>query len=582
MLPEISIPPEISPDAVQTVLVDSSCRPEDRERTEEEIRQADVVCVIYAVDDIRSFHRLGTYWLPFVRTFGPALPIILVGNKIDVRGPDVVNDDLEDEILPLMSDFKEIETCVECSARTLINVAEAFYFAQKAVIHPTAPLYDSREHVLREECVRALHRLFRLSDRDRDGRLSDDELNSFQVRVYGTPLQREELETIKDILRESDDVTVDAQGITMAGFVYLHQLFIQRGRLETTWNALRAFGYNDELQLPAAVLGPALRVPKHHVVQLGPKGYQFFTELFTSFDRDRNGTLSWAQLDELFATTPENPWLPLGFPETTLTDAQGSVTLEGFLAQWAMTTALDHRVTLEYLAYLGYDAGPTPEALRVLHRTKARRDRDTFLCWVLGAPGSGKTGLCRAHVRRPVKGPYAPTLVPGQTVNSVPFEGRERYLVLREVVAHGGLERELLADAALLAQCDVVCYVYDGSDPNSFQHVVALREAHPALASLPGILVMTKAGLPAVEQHCVVAPAAYAAAEALVGPIPVSAKDGVGIDQAVGRAVQAAVRPAVKAGPGFSMWSLGLLATTAAVCVATAIVLHRHAQQPRK
>lgn len=42
---------------------------------------------------------------------------------------------------------QEVETCVECSAKIPLNVSEVFYFAQKAVLHPTAPLYDSREHV---------------------------------------------------------------------------------------------------------------------------------------------------------------------------------------------------------------------------------------------------------------------------------------------------------------------------------------------------------------------------------------------------------------------------------------------------
>lgn len=42
---------------------------------------------------------------------------------------------------------QEVETCVECSARIPLNVSEVFYFAQKAVLHPTAPLYDSRDHV---------------------------------------------------------------------------------------------------------------------------------------------------------------------------------------------------------------------------------------------------------------------------------------------------------------------------------------------------------------------------------------------------------------------------------------------------
>lgn len=46
-----------------------------------------------------------------------------------------------------MSEYKEVETCVECSAKACLNVAEVFYFAQRAVLYPTAPLYDSREHV---------------------------------------------------------------------------------------------------------------------------------------------------------------------------------------------------------------------------------------------------------------------------------------------------------------------------------------------------------------------------------------------------------------------------------------------------
>lgn len=40
-----------------------------------------------------------------------------------------------------------METCVECSARALLNVTEVIFFALKAVCYPLAPLYDSREHV---------------------------------------------------------------------------------------------------------------------------------------------------------------------------------------------------------------------------------------------------------------------------------------------------------------------------------------------------------------------------------------------------------------------------------------------------
>lgn len=44
-----------------------------------------------------------------------------------------------------MEKYPEIESCVECSAKTLHNITEMFYYAQKAVLHPTAPLYNIEE-----------------------------------------------------------------------------------------------------------------------------------------------------------------------------------------------------------------------------------------------------------------------------------------------------------------------------------------------------------------------------------------------------------------------------------------------------
>lgn len=64
-----------------------------------------------------------------------------------------------------------------------LNVSEVFYFAQKAVLHPTAPLYDSREHTLKPKCLEALKRIFKISDVDKDGLLNGTELNLFQVRI---------------------------------------------------------------------------------------------------------------------------------------------------------------------------------------------------------------------------------------------------------------------------------------------------------------------------------------------------------------------------------------------------------------
>lgn len=106
-----------------------------------------------------------------------------MGNKIDLRGENISNAQLEEDVLPLMNEFKEVETCVECSAATLVNVAEVFYFSQKAVLYPTSPLYDSRERSLKGACEAAIRRIFRLCDADCDGVLDDEELHNFQVSI---------------------------------------------------------------------------------------------------------------------------------------------------------------------------------------------------------------------------------------------------------------------------------------------------------------------------------------------------------------------------------------------------------------
>lgn len=56
-----------------------------------------------------------------------------------------------------MSEFSEIETCIECSAKTLRNISELFFYAQKAVLHPTAPLYDSDKKEVRYQSLNENH-----------------------------------------------------------------------------------------------------------------------------------------------------------------------------------------------------------------------------------------------------------------------------------------------------------------------------------------------------------------------------------------------------------------------------------------
>lgn len=100
-----------------------------------------------------------------------------------------------------------------------------------------------------------------------------------------------------------------------------------------------------------------------------------------------------------------------------------------------MTTLLDYRTTLAYLAYLGYPDEPRTAALHVTRPRKVDRrtgksTRNVFLCYVCGAAGSGKTSLLRAFAGKPFSPIYEPTKKMNSVVNSVDLDGSEKYLVV--------------------------------------------------------------------------------------------------------------------------------------------------------
>jgi mitochondrial Rho GTPase 1 len=100
-----------------------------------------------------------------------------------------------------------------------------------------------------------------------------------------------------------------------------------------------------------------------------------------------------------------------------------------------MTTLLDHKTTLAYLAYLGYSEEPRTGALLVtrprrVDRRKGKVTRNVFLAYVIGAAGSGKTSLLRSFAGKPYKYSYEPTSKMVSVVNSVDIDGSEKYLVV--------------------------------------------------------------------------------------------------------------------------------------------------------
>ncbi|KAK9460538.1 EF hand associated-domain-containing protein [Lipomyces oligophaga] len=533
VVPPVTIPQELLTATGQNMsmtLVDSSPNILERQTLNDEIRRANVILLVYS--DHYTFERISLFWLPHFRTLGVNVPIVLCANKCDFDDADS-SELLGDEIIPVMEEFKEIEACIRASAKNHYNVNQVFYLCQRAVGYPIAPLFDSKELNLKPPAVAALQRIFFLCDRDQDGFLNDKEMNDLQMKCFNRKFDADELGELKSFIDKIDPGSGTSQGVSQQGFILLNKLFTENGRHETTWGILRTFHYTDSLSLSDKFLCPRFDVPQYSSVELSPAGYRFFVDLFVLFDKDNDGGLSDQELEALFAPTPglPEPWAKSLFPRTTICNEAGYITLQGWLAQWSMTTFQDHKTTLAYLAWLGFEGserGGTTDALKV---TKPRRrrntrpkvgkvDRNVFSCYVLGAPVAGKSALLDRFLSRQFYPLYMPTIKPRIAVNSVEMQGgKQCYLILEEL---GELEPAVLENTSKLDECDVICYAYDSSNPDSFQYIVDLRTKYPQLDRLPVVFTALKADLDKQQQRCDVQPDLYTRELGLSAPLHVS------------------------------------------------------------
>ncbi|KAI1760046.1 mitochondrial Rho GTPase [Hypoxylon sp. FL1150] len=529
VLPQITIPPSIgTPENVTTTIVDTSARPQDRTTLRKEIRKSNVILLVYS--DHYSYERVALFWMPYFRSLGVNVPVVLCANKCDLTDntmPQVV----DDEMLPVMNEFREIDSCIRASAREHHNVNETFFLCQKAVTHPIAPLFDYKESNLKPACVSALKRIFYLCDKDQDGYLNDSEIQEFQAKCFDKPLSSEDLGNIKLSIAKSVSGSDTAKGIDLRGFLQLNKTYAEKGRHETIWIILRKYHYTDSLSLEDSFIHPKFDVPEFASAELSPAGYRFFMDLFLLFDKDNDGGLNDQELCALFAPTTGLPqsWVEASFPSTTVRNEAGHITLQGWLAQWSMTTFLEPKTTLEYLAYLGFEPPNAREtlasALKVIKPRKRRRrpgrvERNVVLCYIIGAAGAGKSSLLDAFLNRPFDGLYHPTIKSRRAVNSVELQGgKQCYLILEEL---GELEPAILENQARLDACDLICYAYDSSDPDSFSHIVDLRRRYPQLDDLPSIYTALKADKDKTTQRSELQPDQYTSGLMMSTPVHVS------------------------------------------------------------
>uniref|UniRef100_A0A8C8LW06 Mitochondrial Rho GTPase n=1 Tax=Oncorhynchus tshawytscha TaxID=74940 RepID=A0A8C8LW06_ONCTS len=500
---EITIPADVTPERVPTHIVDYSEAEQTDEQLSSEISKANVICIVYAVNNKKSIEKVTSHWIPLINDNtdkDSRVPVILVGNK-----SDLVEHSSMETILPVMNQYTEIETCVECSAKNLKNISELFYYAQKAVLHPTGPLYCPEEKQMKPACIKALTRIFKVSDLDNDGILNDNELNFFQRTCFNAPLVSQALEDVKNVVRKNMIDGVCDNGLTLKGFLFLHTLFIQRGRHETTWTVLRRFGYDDDLELHQDYLFPlTLKVPPDCTTELNHNAYLFLQSVFDKHDKDRDCALSPEELKDLFDVFPYMPWGP-DVNNTVCTNDEGWITYQGYLSQWTLTTYLDVQRCLEYLGYLGYSIISEQESQAVaitvtrdkkIDLQKKQTQRSVFRCNVFGDSGSGKSGFLQAFLGRNLtrQNTVSEEHMSYYAISTAYVYGQEKYLLLHEVFP----DFDVLSDTDLA--CDIVCLVYDASNPHSFEYCARVFKQYFMDTKTPCMMIAAKSDLQEAKQ----------------------------------------------------------------------------------
>ena len=142
-----------------------------------------------------------------------------------------------------------------------------------------------------------------------------------------------------------------------------------------------------------------------------------------------------------------------------------------------------------------------------------------FTCKVVGPKGVGKTMFLQGLLDRnyPLS-QQAVNQASVLAVNEVAVKDRSSvYLILHEVDV-----ADLLAAGDGLFMCDVVCLLYDVSDPQSFQHCIEVHKRFVVNSDVACLIIATKSDCTGVRQLSVVQPPQFCSQNNLHPPIPVS------------------------------------------------------------
>lgn len=355
----VLLPVENKLEDFSTILIDT---PSDISESENDmatkIKNAHVVLILYDMTDEQTVNNIRDFWLPFVGKYNQKVPVIIVGNKLDLIR---TNNELSyftriSKILrPLMRDFPQVQMGIEVSARESKNILEMLYCAQSSVIFPLSPLICPASRELTPKFRKALTRIFRILDVDNNGRLSDQELGALQERVFESDLNPEDLKGLKDIVKDEAREHYNPRFVTLEGFFTIHRHLLQLMKIKNSWLILKNFGYDKKLDLYEELFSDTLIQPAFSSVELKEKAVLYIKKMFAKFSDGASNNLGLDGLQQIFEPLEVFPEEELRRFSTLYQSERSELSASDWDMFWAFLTYVDYKLAYRYLYYIGLE-----------------------------------------------------------------------------------------------------------------------------------------------------------------------------------------------------------------------------------
>ncbi|WZY83341.1 hypothetical protein YC2023_029725 [Brassica napus] len=552
VLPYTTFPSEWFRDPIPATIIDTSSKPEDREKVVKEVKEADAIVLTFIVDIAESLDRLSEYWLPLFRQLEVRVPIIMAGCSVTNReyhnqsGIEIITTSIREQYL-------EIETCFDWSAHHIAR--KVFWYAQHAVTNPVGPIYDKETSSLKPRCVAALTRVFVLSTRDTDFILNEAGLNNIQAQCCYEPMTPSQIRGLIDFVQARSPLGVDENGITIEGFLFINKYLVEQGRIRKVWDILRKFGYNNELRLADDMIPySSFKHMPDQSVELSDEATRFLRGVYKNLDEHSANNLGPQMIGFVFQISPENPWSIAPYKDASEKTDDGGLSLEAFLSLWNLLTLIDPARSLECLICLCYPSSAVRVTRRrAIDRKEQNSERRVFQCFVFGPKNAGKSALLNRFIGRSAcsfnsvyvkicmsdymnlrqyddennngsnEERYAVNMVENDGVT----EDVKKTLVLKEIQMQ---EDGFLSSNEALGACDVAIFLYDSSDESSWKKAIDLlvkvaTASEDAGLKFPCLMVAAKTDLDSFPEA--IQEATRATQDlGIEAPIPISSKLG--------------------------------------------------------